>query len=255
MPIDVRIPLATRANVNDHHALAHHPSDSIMSEESLSQESHVRVRSKIGSRDDQRRIRAIDSELTCGRRAELLRRPCPEVTEYNSEVAGRSAKSRLKKKYSYKIVATPVGSLTLVASDDGLAAILWENDNPRRVRLNIGAEDKTHPVLLETERQLKEYFDRQRKSFNLCLDFVGTKFQSKVWNALLEIPFGETRSYTEIARRIGSPKAVRAVGAANSRNPVSIVAPCHRVIGANGDLTGFAGGLQVKGFLLSLERA
>jgi methylated-DNA-[protein]-cysteine S-methyltransferase len=109
--------------------------------------------------------------------------------------------------------------------------------------------------LLETERQLKEYFDRQRKSVNLCLDFVGTKFQSKVWNALLEIPFGETRSYTEIARRIGSPKAVRAVGAANSRNPVSIVAPCHRVIGANGDLTGFAGGLQVKGFLLSLERA
>jgi methylated-DNA-[protein]-cysteine S-methyltransferase len=159
------------------------------------------------------------------------------------------------KTYCYKSVNSPVGALKLVASDDGLAAILWENDDPRRVRLNIVAEDNGHPALLAAERQLKEYFAGRRKSFDLRLDFTGTAFQSKVWNALLEIPFGETRSYAQIARHIGLPKAVRAVGAANGKNPISIVAPCHRVIGANGKLTGFAGGLQTKAFLLDLERA
>ena len=112
-----------------------------------------------------------------------------------------------------------------------------------------------HPVLVETERQLEEYFAGRRKAFALTLDVAGTPFQRKVWNALLTIPFGETRSYGEIARQIGSPDAVRAVGAANGRNPVSIVAPCHRVIGATGKLTGFAGGLEVKARLLALEGA
>jgi methylated-DNA-[protein]-cysteine S-methyltransferase len=150
---------------------------------------------------------------------------------------------------------SPVGKLTLVASSEGLAAILWENDRPDRVRLSIGAQDESHPVLVETERQLGEYFGGRRKTFALKLDLAGTAFQRKVWNALLTIPFGETRSYAQIARQIGSPAAVRAVGAANGRNPVSIVAPCHRVIGSTGKLTGFAGGLDVKAHLLELEGA
>ena len=117
-----------------------------------------------------------------------------------------------QKRYVYKIVDSPVGRLTLVATDDGLAAILWENDRPRRVRLNLEAEDDGHPVLLETERQLGEYFAGRRKAFALTLDVAGTPFQRKVWNALLTIPFGETRSYGQIASQIGSPSAVRAVG-------------------------------------------
>ena len=158
------------------------------------------------------------------------------------------------KRYVSTRVNSPVGKLTLVASDEGLAAILWENDRPGRVRLNIQAEDKRHTVLIETERQLTEYFAARRKAFALTLDVSGTPFQRSVWNALLTIPFGETRSYGQIAKQIGRPTAVRAVGAANGRNPVSIVAPCHRVIGATGKLTGFAGGLETKAQLLALER-
>ena len=152
-----------------------------------------------------------------------------------------------------KTMDSPVGKLTLVASEQGLAAILWEHDRPRRVGLKIDGEDTRHPVLLEAERQLGEYFAGRRTAFALPLDFAGTPFQTKVWSALLTIPFGETRSYGQIARQIGSPRAVRAVGAANGRNPLSIVAPCHRVIGAAGQLTGFAGGLEVKARLLALE--
>jgi methylated-DNA-[protein]-cysteine S-methyltransferase len=155
--------------------------------------------------------------------------------------------------YYYKITKSPVGQLKLVATDKGLSAILWENDDPKRVRLAPLAENKKHPVLLETERQLGEYFAGQRTSFSVDLDPVGTKFQTQVWRALAEIPFGETRSYGEIAKRIGHDRAVRAVGAANGRNPISIIVPCHRVIGASGKLTGFAGGLETKETLLILE--
>jgi len=154
---------------------------------------------------------------------------------------------------AYTYMSSPVGRLTLVATDNGLAAILWENDRPGRVRLNVAAEMKDHPVLLETERQLEEYFAGRRKEFALTLDPSGTAFQRQVWNALLTIPFGETRSYSQIARQIGNPTAVRAVGAANGRNPVSIIVPCHRVVGSTGALTGFAGGLDVKAYLLALE--
>ena len=160
-----------------------------------------------------------------------------------------------QKRHVCKRVDSPVGRLTLVATDDGLAAVLWENDRPDRVRLHIAAEDDAHPVLVEAERQLTEYFAGQRRSFDLKLDLAGTAFQRQVWNALLTIPFGETRSYAQIAKQIGNPEAMRAVGAANGRNPVSIVAPCHRVIGATGKLTGFAGGLQTKAYLLALEGA
>lgn len=164
-----------------------------------------------------------------------------------------SGKSKLQKLYFFKTFKSPVGELKLVASDAGLAAILWENDNPRRVRLEIAGEDPQHPVLLKTEKQLREYFAGKRTAFDLELDFAGTEFQKKVWQALLEIPFGETRSYAQIARRLNNPSATRAVGAANGRNPLSIVAPCHRVIGADGQLTGFAGGLEAKKYLLGLE--
>ena len=155
--------------------------------------------------------------------------------------------------YSYNTMKSPVGKLKLVASDRGLAAILWENDKPTRVRLSPLAESKEHPVLLETERQLNEYFAGKRKKFSLKFDCAGTEFQKAVWRALAMIPFGETRSYGEIARQIGNPKAVRAVGAANGKNPISIIVPCHRVIGANGKLTGFAGGLETKASLLKFE--
>ena len=152
-----------------------------------------------------------------------------------------------------KKIDSPVGTLKLVATDAGLAAILWPNDDPARVQLGETVESGSHPVLLETERQLREYFDGRRKVFDLKLDFSGTDFQRQVWGALLTIPYGETRSYAQIARQIGRPDAVRAVGAANGRNPISIVTPCHRVIGSSGKLTGFAGGLETKAFLLALE--
>lgn len=149
---------------------------------------------------------------------------------------------------------SPVGLLTLVANDHGLVAVLWENDAPQRVRLGVTMQDDQHPILAKAARQLDEYFAGRRRAFDIALDFAGTEFQCRVWNALLTIPFGETRSYAQIARQIGHPAAVRAVGAANGRNPISIIAPCHRVIGANGKLTGFAGGLDVKAQLLALEQ-
>ncbi|MEG3133338.1 methylated-DNA--[protein]-cysteine S-methyltransferase [Rouxiella sp. T17] len=154
---------------------------------------------------------------------------------------------------SYKRIASPVGVLTLVARGSKLAAVLWESERENRVRLGALVEDEHHPMLLKTEQQLNEYFAGTRTRFELALDFQGTDFQQRVWQALLAIPFGETRSYTQIAQAVGSPKSVRAVGAANGRNPLSIIAPCHRVIGASGALTGFAGGLEAKTFLLTLE--
>lgn len=155
--------------------------------------------------------------------------------------------------HAFKTMKSPVGELKLVAGEAGLIAILWENDDPKRVRLGNLVEDPDHPVLVEAERQLDAYFAGARRAFDLPLDFRGTDFQKKVWAALLAIPFGETRTYAEIAQAVGKPTACRAVGAANGRNPISIVAPCHRVIGASGALTGFAGGLQAKEHLLGLE--
>jgi methylated-DNA-[protein]-cysteine S-methyltransferase len=159
-----------------------------------------------------------------------------------------------KQRYVGKAVATPVGTLRLVAGERGLAAILWENDRPGRVALGEVVDHPDDPILRETQRQLREYFTGKRWQFDVPLDLQGTEFQKKVWRALLAIPFGETRSYAQLAAQIGSPAAVRAVGAANGRNPLSIVVPCHRVVGANGELTGFAGGLEVKAKLLAMER-
>jgi methylated-DNA-[protein]-cysteine S-methyltransferase len=156
---------------------------------------------------------------------------------------------------SFKYVESPLGRLKLVASSEGLAAILWENDSPERVPLSDLIQDPNHPVLFETERQLREYLSGKRRDFSIPLDVRGTAFQKDVWQALLRIPFGETRTYGELASEIGRPQASRAVGAANGRNPLSIVVPCHRVIGASGKLTGFAGGLEIKARLLELESA
>jgi methylated-DNA-[protein]-cysteine S-methyltransferase len=167
--------------------------------------------------------------------------PCSPVLEF----AGMT--------FTFTTLASPVGELKLVANGARLAAILWENDEPNRVRLGPLSEAPDNPILVRARQQLTEYFAGTRNRFDLELDFTGTDFQKKVWQALLTIPFGETRSYSQIAEQIGNPSAVRAVGAANGKNPISIVAPCHRVIGASGKLTGFAGGLEAKELLLTLE--
>lgn len=152
---------------------------------------------------------------------------------------------------------TPIGTLTLIANAHGLTAVLWPEDPVGRVNVKARAENsqETHPVLELTSTQLTEYFAGHRREFDVPLAPRGTDFQKEVWRALAEIPFGETRSYGDIARRIRRPKAVRAVGGANGRNPISIIVPCHRVVGATGALTGFAGGLRIKEYLLRLEQS
>lgn len=167
----------------------------------------------------------------------------------------KDRRARAAERFVCKKVDSPIGGLVLVGNDDGLAAILWACDNPGRVRLNIVAEDERCPVLVETARQLEEYFAGRRHAFDVKLNFIGTPFQNRVWKALLRIPFGQTRSYGQIARELGNPRATRAVGAANGKNPIAIIAPCHRVIGASGALRGFAGGLKAKETLLALETA
>lgn len=159
---------------------------------------------------------------------------------------------------STAVFDAPVGTLTLVASDRGLVAILWPDDDPRRVPAVATAslvEDPDHPVLAETARQLAAYLAGERTDFDLPLDLRGTDLQRAVWTSLAGIPCGETDTYGALARRLGRPRAARAIGAAIGRNPVSIVLPCHRVVGANGALTGFAGGLDTKRWLLAHEAA
>ncbi|NIJ54175.1 methylated-DNA--[protein]-cysteine S-methyltransferase [Dyadobacter arcticus] len=151
--------------------------------------------------------------------------------------------------YYFKTIDSPVGRLTLIASEKGLNAVRWERVGQQLV----GSENHDHPIILEAEKQLGEYFSKNRKSFSLPLDFEGTEFQKKVWEALLTIPFGETRTYGDIARQIENPDAVRAVGGAANKNPIAIIAPCHRVIGATGKLVGFGGGIANKTILLNIE--
>ncbi|WP_256415468.1 methylated-DNA--[protein]-cysteine S-methyltransferase [Acinetobacter sp. 5862] len=155
----------------------------------------------------------------------------------------------------YMYMDSPVGALKLVAHDHALVAVMWDNEDHKRVRLAELIQDHQHPMLIRVKKQLEQYFAGQRQQFDLPLDFQGTDFQQQVWQTLLTIPYGETRSYKEIAVQIGNEKAVRAVGAANGRNPISIIAPCHRVIGSSGALVGFAGGLDKKQILLSLEQS
>jgi methylated-DNA-[protein]-cysteine S-methyltransferase len=156
-------------------------------------------------------------------------------------------------KLFYTHMESPVGKLKLVANSNALVAVLWEQERPNRVKLDSPFFDSEHPILLETERQLREYFSVRRTQFDLPLEPNGSIFQKKVWRALREIPFGQTRSYLDLAKAIGSATASRAVGAANGKNPLSIVVPCHRIVGSDGSLIGFAGGLQAKAALLALE--
>lgn len=153
-------------------------------------------------------------------------------------------------------VPSPVGELRIVVSDVGVRAILWEDDHDRVTGTDarpIAPDDD--PVARRAVDQLGEYFAGERTTFDLPLDLVGTEFQVAAWRALGRIGYGTTRTYREQATDIGRPTAVRAIGAANGKNPVSIVLPCHRVIGADGSLTGFAGGLDAKRFLLAHEQA
>jgi methylated-DNA-[protein]-cysteine S-methyltransferase len=134
-----------------------------------------------------------------------------------------------------------------------LLAVVWRRESTPQLPFDTAIERADHPVLGETIRQLGQYFAGERRTFELPLEFRGTDFQRQVWTTLLAIPFGETRSYLDVARSLGNPDAVRAVGAANGRNPISIIAPCHRVIGTSGALTGFGGGLEAKAWLLAHE--
>lgn len=156
--------------------------------------------------------------------------------------------------YFYTNITSPIGIITIFASDKGLSSLHWNDVQKFKKSDNI-IENKNHKILLESEKQLAEYFDGSRKSFSVPLDLIGTEFQVKVWHALLTIPYGETKSYIDIARQIGSPKAPRGVCSANRNNPVAIIVPCHRVIGASGKLTGFSGGLESKAYLLDLEKS
>jgi len=151
---------------------------------------------------------------------------------------------------------SPVGTLTLVAGETGLRAVVWPGRDWRHVGLaGVSAEPGRSRVLDRAALELDEYFAGDRTTFDVPLELEGTDFQLAAWRALGDIPYGETRSYSEQAARIGRPSAVRAVGAANGRNPVSIVLPCHRVVGSNGALRGFGGGLDVKEWLLEHESA
>jgi methylated-DNA-[protein]-cysteine S-methyltransferase len=151
---------------------------------------------------------------------------------------------------THTVTGSPIGEITLVAEDGVLVAVHMEarrDRNPEKYgeRVDTGFEDAT--------TQIAEYFAGERKEFDLPLRPQGTEFELKVWEQLLRIPYGETRSYGEVARALGDPGAAQAVGAANGRNPIAIVIPCHRVIGADGSLVGYAGGLKRKRFLLDLE--
>lgn len=153
----------------------------------------------------------------------------------------------------WDMMDTPVGPLRLAADDNGLRYIAFRHE---RHPVAFGADWERAPArFAEPKRQFDEYFRGRRRRFDLRLAPIGTEFQLAVWRALAGIPYGETTSYSRLATHLGRPNAVRAVGAANGRNPLPIVLPCHRVIGANGDLTGFGGGIEVKGWLLAHEGA
>ncbi len=151
----------------------------------------------------------------------------------------------------YAYYYSPLGKLTLQATDQGLLGVWFETQTTRPD--NLGLLDENHPVLLQTKQQLAEYFSGCRSYFTLPIAATGTLFQQQVWQALETIPFGQTWSYQQLANAIGNPKAVRAVGLANGKNPISIIIPCHRVIGKNGKLTGYAGGIERKKALLKHE--
>jgi methylated-DNA-[protein]-cysteine S-methyltransferase len=154
----------------------------------------------------------------------------------------------------HAVIDSPVGPLLLAADDTHLQVLEFETP-AHPVKRGDGWREGRNAIIDAAHRQLDEYFAGKRRDFDLPLSPQGTGFQRGVWWALADIPYGATISYAQLASRIGKPTATRAVGAANGRNPLSIVLPCHRVIGANGSLTGYGGGLPIKTFLLTLEGA
>lgn len=157
--------------------------------------------------------------------------------------------------FSRGTLQAPFGMLTVVASDRGVRYITFEVDAHPKSYIGMDVrDDAQHPVVATALMQLREYLDGSRVSFDVPLDLVGTEFQVDAWNALAKIPYAGTVSYAQQAASIGRPKATRAIGSANGRNPIVIVLPCHRVVGADGSLTGFGGGLHVKSWLLDLEK-
>jgi methylated-DNA-[protein]-cysteine S-methyltransferase len=151
----------------------------------------------------------------------------------------------------YRTMESPIGRLLLTATDAGISGLFMQNHKGGLTPETDWVNDLSR--FTDAVSQLEAYFAGELREFQLKLDLHGTPFQVSVWKALLDIPFGETRSYAKLARAIGNPAAVRAVGLANGRNPVSIIVPCHRVIGSDGSLTGYGGGLDRKRFLLDFE--
>lgn len=164
----------------------------------------------------------------------------------NAQLSGQTQKAEID---------SPAGRLTALVSEIGLQALLWDAHRAQcDAELAALPEADGHPVIEVLKEQLAAYFDGALTAFDVPLDVRGTPFQQQVWAHLQTIPYGQTRTYAEVARALGNAQLTRAVGGANSKNPVSIVIPCHRVIGASGALTGYAGGKQIKAFLLALER-
>ena len=157
---------------------------------------------------------------------------------------------------THAVIDSPIGPLTLVTQDGRLTGVQMEvsRHEPGAARLGVAVPAESAPVLAAAASQLSAYFRGELTTFDLPLSLEGTRFQRAVWSGLQAIPYGETISYGELAKRIGQPSASRAVGLANGRNPVAIVVPCHRVIGADGSLTGYGGGMERKRFLLGLEQ-
>jgi len=155
--------------------------------------------------------------------------------------------------YWHKKIKSPLGELNLVANDKALLIVQMKNHSHNHLKFLTLKDGDDHKILKATEKQLKEYFAGKRQTFDLPIEFIGTDFQKQVWNELLNIPYGQSVTYGTQASKIGRPRAVRAVGACNGKNPISIIVPCHRVLGASGSLTGYAGGLAVKRQLLKLE--
>ncbi|MGI9526225.1 MAG: methylated-DNA--[protein]-cysteine S-methyltransferase [Weeksellaceae bacterium] len=159
----------------------------------------------------------------------------------------------------YSTLKTPIGELQIYATENGIRYLNYKDSHKIRFiekalqKETLETINSKNKQIILVEKQLKEYFNGIRQNFDIPLDMIGTEFQKTVWNSLLKIPYGKTMSYLEQSKSINNPKAVRAVANANGRNPISIIIPCHRVIGTNGKLTGYAGGIQRKKFLLNLE--
>lgn len=154
---------------------------------------------------------------------------------------------------THTTIDSPIGELTLVAEGGALAGLYMEQHRHRPALETFGPRQPEHPVFATVELQLKEYFARQRREFDVPLHFAGTPFQCRVWTELNTIPYGETITYGQLAEQLGQPTASRAVGLANGKNPISLIVPCHRVVGSTGSLTGYGGGLERKRHLLDFE--